>query len=487
VLHVASFAILASAFFRSTTAALLGTYALLAAFELGFIFVDELLLRGAVRDWFISFGRSQLVWLFGVGEGDRLGFLIRLMFCPWGLNACCLANGGVGRLQSAYLIIFLSGIPSLVLAAMCIGLARWYLVRRAFLAPSNPLLNFFKRLDRGFVWANQRYTRGVVIVKESQSLPDLQPVAWRETTKRSLGQFRYLVRIFLVLQLPLLFLVLNMLNQVGNPHGTQYGAVILGVLWITTILIVSISASSLITGERGRQTLDVLLTSPLSGRQIILEKMSSVRRLIAVCAVPLLTCILFQTFAQFEGRAMEDSTSVLNQTAGYRTQLIIWQEYLTGGVLTVCVYLPFTAWLALWTGIRAKSAARSILFSLGTLAAWCVIPAMLTIALLHYLKPTVTASLEPEIPLLLLSSPAMLIVVTETVGVHVLHPMPYLAVVINSLIYGYCWLLIRRNVLSQADQYLGRVQTKGSVKGSRTDLREIVEAAVPRAAARVAS
>lgn len=480
VIEVTSFAILASAFFRSTVAAFLATYFILFVFGFGIVISDEMFLGRALHDWFSEFGTRHMQWLFG-SEGYRFGNLFQAMFFPPALVGMVSSPWGIGRLPLPYLVLLLSGVPTLLLSAGCLCLARVCVVRRAFLPPANPLLNVFKLLDRSFVWANQRFTQGVVLVKESQTLPDMQPVAWRDTAKRSLGQFRYLIRIFIVLEFPVLFFVLLAAIQGKQADASAVG-VLTGLAWAVVLLILSTSAATLFATERGRQTLDVLLTSPLSSRQIILEKLSGVRRLMLVCAIPLLTCVIFETWwrSQTQQPWELNAVHVMRVTSGYRTQFYLWHEYLIGGLLTIFIYMNLIAWLCVWLGIKTTSPTRAIVTSLGTLLAWCLIPAGIMGSMMLYTINTPQVQEELAVSgfmLGLLSSPMMLIVGFEGNGVRWIHPAPYLAVVLNSLIYGGCWLFIRHRVLTRADNYLGRIPMHERLPAS-TDSEQIVEAFV---------
>ncbi len=469
MIQVTSFAILASAYFRSTVAAFLATYVLVSVIGFTFIFLDQYVLHQAILNSFANIGQNQLIWLFG-GDGHRLGFLVRGLFFPPGLYAMC---SGIGHLPQAGFIVFLCGLPSLFSAVISLALARVYLVQRAFLAPANPLLDVFKSLDRWIVWSNKRFTRGIVLVKESHRIPDMQPVAWRETMKRSLGQFRYLVRILVVLEFPVLVFILLAANDRSESRFAI--SIILTLTWIVVALIVSTSAATLFSRERGRQTLDVLLTSPLPSRQIIQEKLSGVWRLAFVCAIPLLTCLAFQTWwraqLNFSWQAY-----ILRETSGYRTQFYVWPEYLVGGVLTTVIYMNLIAWLSLWLGIRTSSPTRAILGSLGTIVAWCAIPAAIFGSLAVYLTdtPVIRQELADSGWMLgFLSSPLLLIALLEAEGVHLLHPMPFLAVLLNTFIYGSCWLLIRQHVLNHADRYLGRIPATAPAPSANPQVEQI--------------
>lgn len=467
VVQVTAFAVLASAWCRSTVSAFLTTYAFIFLVCFGPLTINSLFLNQGLSDGYSDLGQTYLKWLLGP-EAHIFGQYAVVLFLPVGIFEILTLHGAINRIPWGGFILFLSGIPTLISAIGALVLARMCLVQRAFLPPKNPLLNLFKLLDRVLVQANSRYTRGIVLVRESHTLPEFQPVAWRETAKRSLGQFRYLVRIFILLELPVLsFAVMGAADRAGMSSSTASVSLLLGLIWGIVILIVCTSAATAFSQERGRQTLDVLLTTPLSSRQIILEKLSGVKRLILACAVPLGTCIAFQTWwrAQLSPLADHDSNYALSQTNGYRTQYYLWHEYLIGSVLCVVIYLHLVAWLALWLGIRTASPSRAIMSSLATVVAWCAIPPLALGAFFNFVLrfDTVEAQLRASyqgIMLALLSSPLMLTYVSETGGVRWLHPMPYMAVIVNTLIYGSLWLVIRWHVLRRADQYLGRTSTR---------------------------
>ena len=60
-------------------------------------------------------------------------------------------------------------------------------------------------------------------------------------------------------------------------------------MWAMAVMIVAVQSSSLIAGERSHQTLDVLCTTPLAGRDILLQKITGVRRLMILLWFPMLT------------------------------------------------------------------------------------------------------------------------------------------------------------------------------------------------------
>jgi hypothetical protein len=182
----------------------------------------------------------------------------------------------------------------LVPVVVALGLSRAVLWKRAFIRPQNRLLKLLRRLDAWFHQLNQnRVTRGIVLVRDQAPLPYDRPIAWRETTRRTLGTARYLLRLLLVLEIPLLLTLIVpaaiggiwMFNTPRFPPA-EFCRVL---LWWFAVFAVTSHATGLIAGERSRQTLDVLLSVPMSASEIVAQKFAGVTRLIGVLWVPLLT------------------------------------------------------------------------------------------------------------------------------------------------------------------------------------------------------
>src|SRR4029077_15897748 len=136
-----------------------------------------------------------------------------------------------------------------------------FLVRRAFVASRQRLLGLFRKLDGLLSQLNEgRWTKGVVLIKDKATFPDADPVAWRETTKRSLGRARYLIRIGGAVEAALIaLLIFIIIFTDGDPRRVVM--MLTYFLWTMAIVIVSVQSSSLIAGERSQQTLSVLCTT----------------------------------------------------------------------------------------------------------------------------------------------------------------------------------------------------------------------------------
>lgn len=302
-LQCGALAVMCSAFFSTTVAAFIASYVLT----------------------FLSFGCC----LFGI-------------FSEFESVASLVVGGTV-------VLVFASGFYFMCAVGCLIG--------RASSRPRNYLLEFFKKLDKSFEQMN-RVTGNVVLLKSSSSLPEYNPIAWRETSKKSLGTFHYLFRVLIAIEIPCLAAALMAAPTVYDPGLSAYSS-LLCVLWVIAILFVVVKATSLLASERSAQTLNVLLACPLTGSEIIRQKCSGVRRLISVMCLPLLTTIVFRAFFSLSLGYLEVGQLVL---------------YIAASVGTLLLYLPVISWVSFWISLMIRSQARATMLSLVLILAWVFLP-----------------------------------------------------------------------------------------------------------------
>ena len=260
-------------------------------------------------------------------------------------------------------------------------------------------------------------TGGVVLINDDVSLPGDESIAWRETTKKSLGTFRYLFRILTALEVPLLFILVASANGgVNSDSRMSTASSLLYVTWIICSILVSVKAATLISSERMRETLDVLLTVPMSGRQILLEKFRGARRLAFVLGIPLATIHFFEAIWR------HDAAQVVADDAGW---------YLASGILGIAIYLPLCGWLAFWIGLNIRSQTRAIVVCLVVVLGWIYTPLLF--------------------PAFSWLSPARLMIQNETTS-----PINPVWNSINFSLYAVVLYAIRQVCLTRADHYLGR-------------------------------
>jgi ABC-type transport system involved in multi-copper enzyme maturation permease subunit len=418
VLQVATLGLACSAYYRTTAAAFVASY-----------LFSAMMFFGPVLIWEIF---------------DKHGYLpVEIRFPFFGAMLFFSGNVSMGVPTTPSLMLHVAHSVPLLFSSMIFLLsARLFVVRRAFAPPRNIILNLFGRLDRLFHrWNENRWTKGIVLIADTGSLPDDAPIAWRETTKRSLGRARYLVRLFLVLEVPLLVLCLCLVTVAVSGGGDEFVSGVIFVLWGISVLSVSVQAASLIAGEKSHQTLDVLCTTPLTSRDIIRQKFRGVARLIAVLLVPFFTIVCFQCWV----KSVNSGFRYYSYGRDYSPTL-----YLISSMLTACTYLPMVAWMSLWIGLNAKSQGRAIIGSLAAIVGWCIMPMLCCVMPLAF-----GARGEEGVLLLAHASPLFQILVNEfgNPSPHYQQPAP---LILNTVVYGAALLIFRHVCLGNAARLLGR-------------------------------
>ncbi len=393
-LQVGSFAVLCSAWFRTTAAAFLATYllgsvtivvsALVYQFVLrpGFQFSFQFLLSPPAHQWLFSPNHPRsIIMAFGPS----------------------ILTGGEfsGNRAQTFLDCVVMTIPMFGTSALYLALARVVLWRRAFVEPKNVLLKLFKSLDGLFHRANHnRLTRGIVLIRESVALPIYHPISWRETSKRSLGTTRYLVRFLLLIEVPVMAMAFWPASEGAIRSGFAPVYVAGWCLWLVATLVLSIQATGLIGVERSHQSLDVLLTTPIESDEIVRQKFAGVWRMIHVLWVPFATLYVFQ--------AWWEAWIGLPTTYWQHSAEISVMFTVLRAVLAVGLYLPTIAWFGFYQGLRCRSQTHAILVTMTVITLACVAPPLLSWLLIpsqFQLYP----GYPPQVPLLSWLSPAIVL------------------------------------------------------------------------------
>ena len=328
-----------------------------------------------------------------------------------------------------------STLPSAASAFVFLLLARIFLIPRATVPPSAFVRRLFERIDALMKRLN-RATGGVIFWHGSGTLPKNEPVFWRETQRRILGRPHYLIRVLYAVEIPTLALTL-LLALFQTFRDETFGlSVLLGVLSLLLLLVISVHAANTIVSERVNQSFDVLLTTPLSAREIVHQKERALWRLWLVVAAPLLTVMVCKACLEHGSRPMFSMAA-----------------YLICGVLLIAIYLPLITWISLWISLRVRTRFQAILAPLGFLVAWVAL-----CPLLFYLSRHVELTSSPYWTALLLLSPASMAVLNEMRdwGNTVMNgePMPF--ILLNASFYAFLAFAVRHHLLTRADRCLRR-------------------------------
>ncbi|MDA0591632.1 MAG: ABC transporter permease subunit [Planctomycetota bacterium] len=451
----AALGLVCSAWFRTTVGAFMGAYLAGAVMVFGLPLLHE---TTNFMDYVWEVTRHYgFETVFGFDQGAYTG----MFFAPLIVES--------QQSESDFARALLQSVPILSLTIGMLLMSRFLMVRRADAKPMNLMIRLFRLLDRMFWSANQR-VGGVVIAGSDVSLPDSNPVAWRETSKKPLGTIRYLIRVLVAMEFPVAFVCA--ISVVDSATPTEPLSMLLFVVWVIALLLITAKSTGLVAGERSHQTLEVLLTTPMSNRQILAEKCRGPRRLMFVLWVPFLTIYGFQAWLKnsipnfFERDDLQISSSVETHL-DVEVQLTF---YLVASVVTTLICLTLVSWLSCWIGMRMKTQSRAIFTTVAVLVAWCVLPLLVLKPAFGDFAPhsdVVYRSLQMLTPVSFI----------RWIEYHELTFKAWHALVFNSLLYGGVALILRQHCMKGAEGLLGRRDQFSSTRGFQGLFRRRPQAA----------
>jgi ABC-type transport system involved in multi-copper enzyme maturation permease subunit len=465
-IEMGTLALMCSAFCRSTVGAFMSSYVLAFMMFFGPYFVFMMLMLSALL---LDIRPDEfLTGLFGSGsQGVFFLFLFPFFGAPiyffqWQVP------GFFGTVA-----IGVHSAINLGVSAGFLLLARRFLVSRAFMTRPNLLMNALKSFDRKRpkpapvdVSAGSRAKSPVL--SDDTLLPGDEPIVWRETNKRVLGNRRSIAKVLLIVEIPVILFcgLLVGAELYARRYSVEELVAMLSapmhfLMWFLVVLVVSVKSASLIAGERSHQTLDVLCTTPLTGRQIIIEKMRSVWRVILVSAVPFCTVFLFKACR----------LQALDNRLGWQNRDFDPFSYLVTQALAIGILLPLVAWLSLLIGLKTRTQGRAIIGSMAAIVGWCLAPLVfiaMPLAILFRID-SVGKNGETLIELATLLSPATVVFLNEVNALKEYDLTTWGAIAVNFLMYGGLLFWFRRICLVHADRWLGRLEAEGAVVKSEND------------------
>ncbi len=348
----------------------------------------------------------------------------------------------------------------MLLSIACLFLASKVLIMRAFVPAHNIVLEMFRFADRFFNELNKATTGGIILVPDRISLPHFDPIAWRETQKKSLGTFRYQFRILMLLLAPLILAISAVLTESRTDFTSPF-RIFPAFFWVVSVICLTIHATGAIPSERIRQTLDVLLVCPIAPAEIVREKLAGVRRLIMILTVPFAILVLFQ--AIWSGYVIQGATTW--QSANF------WLELTTISLATV-IYMPVIMWTGFQMGLRMRTQIQAVLSTFAFIGAACALPVILIVSwdnLDLNQNPSLNQAQEPWLIFLMRwLNPLQVLFGTGNLsrGVdpitntfYVMNPrFAWFVIGVHFAIYGALWWWLRRNAMQSFSRIVRRLE-----------------------------
>jgi ABC-type transport system involved in multi-copper enzyme maturation permease subunit len=408
------------------------------AYSLGGVSADDLLAAaiGLVLAalWVGAVSLYASVWCRSVVGAYLLACALAAVTIPLGIAIAFSARIGISRLPSAPrtgMCVIALGITFAALLA-----ARGQLIRRAFLPTGPPLSRIFGRLDGLATRANRALARR--FARDDTMLPDRHPIVWLEATRSVLAQPAQVVRfaVLLVCVLVPIGLFVAFTSEYAEAAVVRLER-LLAVFGSLVVLGVTMLGASAFAAERANQTLDVLLSTPLTAAQMMGQKASVMHRLVFAGLIPLVSLMAITA----------GSRLVRDQGATAETFIFI--------LATVGSYLinvPLVWWLALRLSIRVRGRLPAMMWALGGVFAFVALPSFT----IFFTKVFAGADARPFIESIAFFSPPEMLRKIAGYERHSLHggPMWMAAPAVHLMVCGALLCAVQQRCLRRAEDYL---------------------------------
>ncbi len=360
MLQLASFSIMCSSFCRTNMAAFIMTYFLGVMIMVFIPFITILVLESFRFFGPASIGNWIYVWFSFVSA--PIGCAVYTEGLVTGMASFSFTACAFGMLFSSVVYLLL---------------ARRFLVTRAFLPTGSATLRLFKGVDSYMKRVNEnKLTRGIVLIDDGDTLPEENPVSWRETSKTALGATRYLIRLLVAIELPLcIYLAFYFGLSINQYAHLPMMYFLYFLFWGLAVILIIAKAANLLAGEQANQTLDVLLTTPIPTQDILRQKFKGIKRLFWVLAIPILTIAFVQSYYAMEiydlFRYATKRPSSFYQTVFYELLNIFVL------VSAIPIYFHIVMYLTLWISLQLKKNLRTIILTILVIAIWILGPYLL--------------------------------------------------------------------------------------------------------------
>jgi ABC-type transport system involved in multi-copper enzyme maturation permease subunit len=323
--------------------------------------------------------------------------------------------------------------PTILVIYIYLKRARTRMEKIIFANPAKPP-------EQAFVLAKSAKVR---LQRSDFSLPATRPVAWRELSSHLMQQLRSVFLVIVLLTLPCLMFVMA---HVPGEDGSQVSglAFLISSTWVVGGAVLCLVAANAFSSERTHQTLDVLLSLPISTREVILQKTAVARRLVGMLLVPFAMVIALEAILE-HGNRWSPRESATAATA----------RYVVCAIGSLGVFIPILLWGGILIGLKGRDRTRTTLYVLGILGfSFWGVP-----FLIEMLIDVLGVGGSELAAWLRVLSPDYVITMNEASALW--SPQDriggWLAVSVNFSLYATVAWLLRRSCFRYADQWLGRI------------------------------
>jgi ABC-type transport system involved in multi-copper enzyme maturation permease subunit len=254
-----------------------------------------------------------------------------------------------------------ASISGMAIAGYFLHLGARYVNMFSLVPPRDPLSRLLNVMDARLGSYAQGLTRRPESSEGKRARWDRLVAAWHSAGLIISAEGRVL-RFILAIEIPVAAIALFSVGATEKDYSGSPLTWTAMMLWGLAALLVSVQSANAFAAERAHQTLDVLLVTPLTGREIVLRKMRSSVKIVGVALVPIATILLAQ--AWIVARTWRDSW------LGHRSLVAHVVVGLVGAAVTLLAF----AWLSAWIGLHSWRRERSLVTAVITILAWSFVP-----------------------------------------------------------------------------------------------------------------
>ncbi|MBM83369.1 MAG: hypothetical protein CMJ78_22645 [Planctomycetaceae bacterium] len=338
---------------------------------------------------------------------------------------------------------------------LTLGLTRYLLVKRAFAKQTKVGTQILRNLDvvmSSITWPVRRLfalRRNEPVFDEpaQTSLPIYDPISWRDRTKTFLGKRthrRYMCGFVLMFLAYIYWEIFDNWLYSGRFRSYRYSeerAAVYFLFLAFVAMTMMVKATSIITSERSRQTLDVILSTPISNRDFLKQKLQGAFNFERFFALPFAFILAAEIYWAWQANSTRSEEFEISRFS-----------YVVYSVVTAYVLLHLITWIAALMGLICKTQIQALVCTMVVCGGMAIGPFVCFVILWEFLR------IRPDAhwAFLFLSSPATFPTLLEFDDLDELELSPVITFIFNTAIYGGFTRLLKHFVLSQADRFLKR-------------------------------
>jgi ABC-type transport system involved in multi-copper enzyme maturation permease subunit len=286
-------------------------------------------------------------------------------------------------------------------------------------------------------------------------LPGDHPIAWREIRSSLMNQ--WVLHVGFVLLLGFFQITLLETTFTSRWNREEFCVMVDVVVIIVGLLVMVSQGCRMFAAERERQTLDALLTVPLSNRELLRQKQRPAIRLLVLAMLPVVSSLLIHLmYVQMRTRSWNFSGA--GDIRFLSSQWFSAASVIAFAVVThAIVYLSLARWVGILFGLVFRSQMKAMVASISSLLVLCIVPALLTALAM------ISVDSDPDdFPLFCFTSPAIIYVfalvgeISNVYGRSWFPDSDWMVLIVNLLVYGALLMFLRWQVLLRYPDLLNR-------------------------------